>query len=351
MDSKHSTRVNSAELKRRIVAAAQQEWNSWNSGGVRREIDPRMQPTLSQYWRGVGVPVTAQQLASKAFQAGHPWSAAFVSWVMRQAGAGSAFRYSASHSTYIAAAKRNRLQNNDNPFKAYRPSEVRVGLGDIVCKGRDQSGASYDNIRPGMKTHCDVVIAVAPGRVTVVGGNVNNSVTRRSLPLDAQGRLASPEHFAVIKVGAGTVPASAALKPAAPAALKPAAPAALKPAAPAALKPAASQVVASQLGRTYYAAIDLGISDAAGRVRPQTGVFVPVGWVPSVSVDLVIYLHGIRAPGITIDSYWNASKHPEFALREAIVGSGKNVILVAPLLGQRSQTNWEHWASQAASIA
>jgi len=335
MDSKPSTRVDSAELKRRIVAAANLEWTRWNSGGVRREKDPHMQPILTQYWRGVGLPVTAQQLASKAFQASHPWSAAFISWVMRQAGAGGTFRYSSSHSTYIAAAKQNRLQKSNNPFKAYRPSEVRVELGDVVCKARDGSGASYDNIRPGMKTHCDIVIAVARGRATVVGGNVNDSVTRRSLPLDAKGRLASQEHFAVIKVGGGTIPSSGALRPIASRAVKTTA--SLAPAS-ARSQVAPSPGVASRLGRTHYAAIDLGISDASGRVRPQTGIFAPVGWVPSASVDLVIYLHGIRAPEITIDSYWNASKHPEFALREMIVASGKNVILVAPLLGQRSQS-------------
>jgi hypothetical protein len=108
-----------------------------------------MHSTLADYWRtGTGVNVPESSLASPAFQMAHPWSAAFISWVMRQAGAGSAFRYAAAHSVYVAAAKQNRLSNNGNPFQAYRIAEVSPAPGDLVCKGRDGSGATYENSAP-----------------------------------------------------------------------------------------------------------------------------------------------------------------------------------------------------------
>lgn len=67
-----------------------------------------MTATLQEYYRtGVGITVTASDLQSSSWQAGHPWSAVFISWVMRQAGAGSAFAYSTAHREYVGAAKRN----------------------------------------------------------------------------------------------------------------------------------------------------------------------------------------------------------------------------------------------------
>jgi hypothetical protein len=226
---------------------------------------------------------------------------------MRQAGAGAAFRYSAGHAVYVSAAKRNRLQNNGNPFRAYRVSEARPALGDLVCKSRANSGATYDNVRPGMFSHCDIVVAVEPQRVWVIGGNVNQSVARRAVPLTADGRLAPPEYFAVVKIENPSGRSSEV-----------------------AATPAAS------LGRTIYAPIDLKIQDRFGRVRPQTGIFCPNGWNPGQAVDLVIYLHGIRNVA-TIESYWNGRRSRYFALREDLVASGRNAVLVAPLLGQRSQ--------------
>ena len=285
-----------------------------------------MRATLGDYWRtGAGVNVSPANLASPEFQARHPWSAAFISWVMRQAGAGSAFRYAASHSVYISAAKQNRLSNNGNPFQAYRISEAAPALGDLVCKSRDGSGATYDNIRPGMKTHCDIVVGVASGRITVVGGNVQNSVSKRTVAVSPSGLITTPGFFAVIKVGnspAGRSSPGGATAPA-PAA---------RPA------PAASRVDASQIGRTIYAPIDLAIRDGSGRpVRPQTGIFCPARWRPSAAIDVIVYLHGIRQPSTTVDSYWNAARNPHFGLREDLAASGKNALLVVPLVGPRSQ--------------
>lgn len=100
----------------------------------------------------------------------------------------------------------------------------------------------------------------------------------------------------------------------------------------------AFESAAAPVGRTIYSPIQLGIRNAQGSpVRPQTGIFCPSRWRPGAAVDLVVFLHGIRDPRITIESYWDARRHPHFALREDLERSGKNALLVAPLLGSRSQ--------------
>jgi hypothetical protein len=188
-------------LRANIVRIADQEWNRWNTGGVKTETDPRMRPILRDYWlTGVGVRVTDSQLASISWQNSHPWSAAFISWVIRQAGAGSSFRYAAAHAVYVAWAKQNRLAQNANPFKAYRMTEVIPEPGDILCLSRANSGATYDNIAPGMKTHCDIVTEVQANRLVTIGGNVNNTVSRRYPKTDTHGRVIQQPYYAVIKL-------------------------------------------------------------------------------------------------------------------------------------------------------
>lgn len=182
-------------LRENLLRLAIQEWEKWGKG-QRRESDPGMQPLLQDYWlTGVGwIPGTPRWWETV------PWSAAFISWLMRRAGAGNAFKYSAAHAVYIKAAKDNRLVNNENPFKAYRVNEVRPEVGDLVCKSRAGSGANYENIGPGLATHCDVVVGVQPGELSAIGGNVDDSVGRRPVRIDANGYVNQPGYFAVIKL-------------------------------------------------------------------------------------------------------------------------------------------------------
>lgn len=91
------------------------------------------------------------------------------------------------------------------------------------------------------------------------------------------------------------------------------------------------------VGTTLYERIPLGEEAPA---KAQTGIFLPVGYQPQPQVDLIIYLHGMKAPSglptnATIDRYW--SPPFPFLLREAVNASGRNVILVAPTLGPASE--------------
>jgi Uncharacterized protein conserved in bacteria (DUF2272)/D-alanyl-D-alanine carboxypeptidase len=186
-----------SDIRTNAVALANQEWNRWGRGSI-KEKDPRMRPVLEDYW----LTGTGKKRPEPNWWDAVPWSAAFISWLMRKAGAGNHFKYSASHSDYIVAAKENSIAQNSNPFKAYRVNEVKPRLGDLVCKDRG-SGATYDNIRSGMTTHCDVVTAIEPNRLTTIGGNLSDSVSATTnISTDANGYITTPGYFAVIRVGA-----------------------------------------------------------------------------------------------------------------------------------------------------
>lgn len=185
-------------LRNNIVRIAEEEWRRWGRGR-RDECDPAMRSILEDYWRtGVGWVPRKDNWCSAA-----AWSAAFISWVMRQAGAGDAFRYSGAHTTYVGAAKRNRMANNSNPFKAYRTSEVAPRVGDLVCNARSNSGVTYDNVdRGSYKSHCDIVVEVLPGRVKAIGGNVQNSVSKKQhIATDPRGRVTGSQYYAIVRVG------------------------------------------------------------------------------------------------------------------------------------------------------
>lgn len=127
------------------------------------------------------------------------WSAAFISYVMRLAGAGSRFPYSASHSDYINAARtRPDLVVTALPVAQYAPQ-----LGDIVCMWRAGRRVSYEELPAGrFPGHCDIVVAQRPGTLDVIGGNVDNAVAMKHVPVGPTGLIADPDYpwFVVLRV-------------------------------------------------------------------------------------------------------------------------------------------------------
>jgi hypothetical protein len=191
-----------------IVRVAEREWSRWHPGGTKLvETDPAVTSVLQGYYRvGIERHVDAADLQSATWQSTHFWSAVFISWVMRTVGAGRRFEYSAAHQRYIAAAKRNRLDTDvNNPFWAYPLDELPPEVGDLVCTGRDASGATYENIDNGRRAcHVDIVTAVDGDVLEVVGGNVGQSVGRKRLRTSAgfvdTSAPRQGEYFAVIRI-------------------------------------------------------------------------------------------------------------------------------------------------------
>jgi hypothetical protein len=126
----------------------------------------------------------------------YAWSAAFISYIMRIDGAGSRFPYSESHSDYINAAARESLgQGAGYAIRAERPSDYAPQLGDLICTGRDgYSHLKFDDLPTGkFFSHCDMVVQIQPGTLSVIGGNVDDAVTLKHVPITADGKLAGPD--------------------------------------------------------------------------------------------------------------------------------------------------------------
>jgi hypothetical protein len=157
----------------------------------------------------VSDPAAREILREAAFRAAiidTSWSAAFVSYVMRRAGAAAnAFRFANAHRVFIydAFATSAAELTNEADGRLYRacPLTTRPRVGDLICAQREPALAAASDqavreriraeldgsadARSVRRTHCEVVAYIdAPARkMYTIGGNVNQAVTARKLNL------------------------------------------------------------------------------------------------------------------------------------------------------------------------
>jgi hypothetical protein len=220
-----------AAIRRRVVDLAVQEWGFFGfsirdeeayaafaskqaitlAGGgadgadlLRRSFFPRLSvaeatrvaPSVAGYWAVTpeATMMIARQNASwrepDAPRRADPWSAAFISWVMCEAGLGSAARFqrAIAHHAYIDQAIRARLGAEPQAaFVAYDGGEAPIAAGDLLCASRRPVYRSLVERRRqmgvGARTHCDIVVSVdeAAGRIAAIGGNVGRAVSLKLL--------------------------------------------------------------------------------------------------------------------------------------------------------------------------
>lgn len=206
------------------VAIALREWRLWGQPvnddppGTRPSPLPDDKPERTQgMWQRIGEYWFLGQVAGRmeaswtgkhnadgvAFDAGSDadfaWSAAFISYVMRIAGAGDRFPYSPAHHDYIDAAREVSIAQQAGTTPPYwavaaEPTDVYAPLpGDLICMSRTRKPLRFEDLPAGVfAAHCDIVVQAAPGTLSVVGGNVDDAVTMKHIPVTQDGHLAWP---------------------------------------------------------------------------------------------------------------------------------------------------------------
>lgn len=220
------------ETRARLMRILQSEWEEWGS----RVIDARTEPFLDMegpvaeqdpaafskvlaYWSAVGWHdyidrnkaafiagsaarmCTADELGADGrgvVWGCQPWSAAFISFVMRTAGIDrEEFPPSAGHREYVDALIRaGDAYGGRATFLAHEVEDYAPVAGDLICADRASNGRSISTLaqrraelgsaRP---MHCDIVMSTAAGEVLAVGGNVAQGVTAVRYRTDPAGRL------------------------------------------------------------------------------------------------------------------------------------------------------------------
>jgi hypothetical protein len=183
-----------SDAKERLIGAAVAEWVRFDRGAGQEHIAP-FHTFVGEMWTAIG-----QNLDGR--DRDQPWSAAFISWIVRNAGPEySRFRFAAAHSRYIHDSIVKRESGTPSPFWGFRLHEHRVALGDLVCQWRT-SRRTFDDARSSEAffSHCDVVVEVGPGSVRALGGNNSHTVGFKTYAVNADGFL-KPENkvFAVLR--------------------------------------------------------------------------------------------------------------------------------------------------------
>ncbi|RYY25666.1 MAG: DUF2272 domain-containing protein [Sphingomonadales bacterium] len=193
------------EVAERLIAVAAREWeffrrttryldDHWDLGANLDE--PLHTARIAEYWDAVDRPdwdgLTPE-----------PWSAAFITWCFREAGAGVNFWGDETHSLYVDRIRRH--DGMSQKLMLHDPALAVPRVGDLIWNSRGerdppQSHAeAITQLEVGrfFDSHVDVVTAIDGGVCSSIGGNVwhhkvGGSVTRSDWQLDAEGRITDP---------------------------------------------------------------------------------------------------------------------------------------------------------------
>jgi len=157
--------------------------------------------------------------------AANAWSAAFISFVYGKAGlSGSVFPFAPNHARYILKAlansdkiKSNAAVSQDEQALTYHEIDEKAPrVGDLVGYGSSTRNSellgrpvrSTEDIRRHLPkrhfpSHTDLVVDVQPGKLTVIGGNVGDTIDTKTYALGPDGKLAAGQRpFFVLRVDA-----------------------------------------------------------------------------------------------------------------------------------------------------
>jgi hypothetical protein len=156
--------------------------------GVLRETDPPLARQIKAYWVDLALAFPGVQT---------PWSAVFVSWCVRQAGATrQQFQFSAQHSVFVHRAIANQVAGT-GVFRGHPVASYAPKVGDILQNNRSGNAFDYEHARrrASYASHSAVVIEVGQDSrgkyLRTVGGNEGDSVGMREVRLDPKGRVRS----------------------------------------------------------------------------------------------------------------------------------------------------------------
>ena len=188
-----------------LLNVARREWARWGGpvekldGTLDGFVDPRMEAKapfwtfVGEYWQSIGSSLDGRDSPA--------WSAAFISFCFKQAGAGNRFPYHENHSIYVSKIDSGKFAG----LSLEDPSTAPLAAGDLLWASRSGDGCrtppqTFGDAKKEVKkirnktaesfcSHSDIVVAIRDGQADVIGGNVKQAVTRTTYKLDSAGRI------------------------------------------------------------------------------------------------------------------------------------------------------------------
>jgi len=187
-----------------LVASVHREWMRFSRGLGKENIDPYYK-YVGEMWAAIGSSLDGKDVDQ-------PWSAAAISYMVREARTESknpykGFKFSAGHSHFIFAAIQARSAGDKNhPFWGYRLDEARPEVGDIICRDNPSFSPSVDytvaSKLDSFRCHTDIIMKIDSdsNEIFAIGGNVSHSVSIAKYALTVGGYASDSQHtFAILK--------------------------------------------------------------------------------------------------------------------------------------------------------
>jgi len=166
---------------KKLAATAEGQYDRYH---FYSESDPPLATQIASYWKDLGF---------KFPGVGTAWSAVFVSWCVKQAGATkSEFNFNPAHSQYVFVAIQNAL-GAQGVFRALPITNYAPQIGDIIQNNRGGNKFDYDYARThkSYQSHCAIVIETGTDSkgayALTVGGNESDSVRKKIVRLNNKG--------------------------------------------------------------------------------------------------------------------------------------------------------------------
>lgn len=164
-----------SKAREALVAEAIKEWLRFKQGQGKEHIDP-FSDFVGQMWQAIGLDLNGDDV-------GVPWSAAAISFMVRNAGKNfpkyKNFKFAAAHWKYMHdSINKQKSSDASAPFWGFRLFQKQPEIGDIVGQWRLQPH-DFDDAAAGraFASHCDIIVSERPDFVLTIGGNVRNSVS------------------------------------------------------------------------------------------------------------------------------------------------------------------------------
>lgn len=179
--------ANPTAFQKKLATVAQQQYDKYH---LFRENQKPLSTQIRSYWTGLGFTFPG---------VGERWSAVFISWCVKQAGATKAqFKFSARHAEFVFEAIKN-AKSGSGVFRGYPVTDYSPKLGDILQN--NQPGLSFDFAYAAAKSsyssHSAIVMEVGSDNkgqyLRTIGGNESNSVGLKEVRLDSKGRVKNGE--------------------------------------------------------------------------------------------------------------------------------------------------------------
>jgi hypothetical protein len=155
------------------------------------EADPALCKQIKRWTEDIGF--------SFSSCTGVPWSAVFISWCVKQAGATkSEFKFAMAHAVFVNQAIKN-ASNEQGVFRGLHIDDHAPAVGDIIQHNRGGHSFDFDFAKTHTSYESHSVIVIEVGQDTkgrfafCVGGNESDSIRRTVIRLDSKGFIRQRE--------------------------------------------------------------------------------------------------------------------------------------------------------------